>query len=231
MWVFISIFQSYIRSRPVPILWEWRDHGWGGLDFSWTNPICIGQIKSVEYNLFRQINILQLFWYPQRVQSMFNSTQRGFFCLSVYAYQVGRTKLWQQATPTPSIQSQCWYRSTPSCQNISSFNGNPNKSPGGSAGRGGTRTRFTNVVWGLNTLRPRQDGRHFPDDIFKCIFLNENVWISIKISLKFVPKGPINIIPALVQIMAWRRPGAKPLSEPMVVLFTGAYMRHSASMS
>ena len=25
------------------------------------------------------------------------------------------------------------------------------------------------------------------DDIFKCIFLNENVWISIKISLKFVP--------------------------------------------
>ena len=37
---------------------------------------------------------------------------------------------------------------------------------------------------------------------FKCIFLNENIWISIKISLKFVPKGPINNIPALVQIMA-----------------------------
>ena len=50
----------------------------------------------------------------------------------------------------------------------------------------------------VNTLRPRQDGRHFPDDIFKCIFLYENVWISIKISLKFVPKGPINNIPALV---------------------------------
>ena len=43
----------------------------------------------------------------------------------------------------------------------------------------------------LNTLRPRQNGRHFPDDIFKCLFLNENVWISIKISLKFVPEGPI----------------------------------------
>ena len=69
----------------------------------------------------------------------------------------------------------------------------------------------------LNTLRPRQNGRHFADDIFKCIFLNENVWISIKISLKFVPKGPINNIPALVQIMAWRRPGDKPLSEPMMV--------------
>ena len=54
----------------------------------------------------------------------------------------------------------------------------------------------------FDTLRPRQNGRHFADDIFKCIFLNENVWISIGISLKFVPKDPINNIPALVQIMA-----------------------------
>ena len=54
------------------------------------------------------------------------------------------------------------------------------------------------------------------DAIFKCIFLNENVLIPIEISLKFVPKGPINNIPALVQIMAWRRPGDKPLSEPMM---------------
>ena len=67
------------------------------------------------------------------------------------------------------------------------------------------------------SVRPKQDGRHFPDDIFKSIFLNENVWISIKISLKFVPRGPLNNIPALVQIMAWRRPGDKPLSKPMVV--------------
>ena len=69
----------------------------------------------------------------------------------------------------------------------------------------------------INTLRPRQNGRHFADDIFKRIVLNETCRISIKISLKFVPKGPINNIPALVQIMAWRRPGDKPLSEPMVV--------------
>ena len=68
----------------------------------------------------------------------------------------------------------------------------------------------------VNSLRPRQNGRYFPDDIFKCIFLNENVWITIKISLKFVPKGPINNIPALVQIMAWRRPGDKPLSEALM---------------
>ena len=69
----------------------------------------------------------------------------------------------------------------------------------------------------INTLRPRQDGRHFTDDTFKWIFLNENVWISIKNSLKFVPKGPIKNIPTLVQITAWRRPGDNPLSEPMLV--------------
>ena len=69
----------------------------------------------------------------------------------------------------------------------------------------------------VNTLRPRQDGRYFTDDVLKCIFLNENVWISLKISLKFVPRVPINNIPALVLIMAWRRPGDKPLSEPMMV--------------
>ena len=52
---------------------------------------------------------------------------------------------------------------------------------------------------------------------FKCIFVNENVWTSIKISMKFVPTGLINNIPALVQIMAWRRLGDKPLSEAMMV--------------
>ena len=52
---------------------------------------------------------------------------------------------------------------------------------------------------------------------FRMHFLKENVWIPIKISLKFVPKSPINNIPALVPLMAWRRPGDKPLSEPMLV--------------
>ena len=83
----------------------------------------------------------------------------------------------------------------------------------------------------FNTLRPRQNGRHFPDDIFKCIFVNENAWISIKISLKFVPKAHINNIPALVQIMAWRRAGDKPLSEPMMVsLLTHICVRIYASL-
>ena len=59
-------------------------------------------------------------------------------------------------------------------------------------------------------------------DIFQMTFSNafswnKNVWTLTKISLKFVPKGPINNIPSLVQIMAWRRSGDKPLSEPMMV--------------
>ena len=50
----------------------------------------------------------------------------------------------------------------------------------------------------MNTLNPKQNGRHFLDDIFKCIFLNENMWISIKISLEFVSEGPITNIPATI---------------------------------
>ena len=69
----------------------------------------------------------------------------------------------------------------------------------------------------FNTLRQRQNGRHFADGIFKCIFLNENVSISIEISLNFVLKCSINNIPALALIMTWRRPGDKPLSEPTMV--------------
>ena len=69
----------------------------------------------------------------------------------------------------------------------------------------------------INTSRPRLNGHHFQDDIFRCIFLNENVWISINISLEFVPEGPINNIPAMIQIMAWRRPEDKALSDPMMI--------------
>ena len=50
-------------------------------------------------------------------------------------------------------------------------------------------------------------------DTFKCKFVNENVLISIKISLNFVLKGLINNIPALVRIMTRCRHGDKPLYE------------------
>ena len=73
------------------------------------------------------------------------------------------------------------------------------------------------IIYMINSSPPGQDGCHFADDIFKCIFVNEKFLILIKISLKFVRKGAIDNNPALVQIMAWRRPSDKPLSEPMVV--------------
>ena len=49
-----------------------------------------------------------------------------------------------------------------------------------------------------------------------AFFFNENEWNSNEIWLKFVPKGPIDNMAALVQIMAWHRPGDKSLSEPMM---------------
>ena len=73
------------------------------------------------------------------------------------------------------------------------------------------------IALAVNTLRPRQNSQHFPDGILKYIFLNEVVWIFINISLEFVSNGPVDNIPALVRVMAWRRLGEKPLSEPIVV--------------
>ena len=69
------------------------------------------------------------------------------------------------------------------------------------------------------------------DDIFKYIFLNENDKIPIQISLKLVPVGPTDNNSALVQVMAWRRAGDKPLPEPVMIQFTDAYMRHQGEMS
>ena len=83
----------------------------------------------------------------------------------------------------------------------------------------------------LNTLRSRQNGHHFQDNIFKYIFLNKNPCILITISLKFASLGPISNIPSSVQIMTWRQSGDKPLSGTMMALFTNTYMRHWASVS
>ena len=69
----------------------------------------------------------------------------------------------------------------------------------------------------MNSSPPEQNGRHYAEDIFRCIFVNEKFDILIKISLKFVPKGQIDNTATLVQIMVWRRPGDKPLPEPMMV--------------
>ena len=42
------------------------------------------------------------------------------------------------------------------------------------------------------------------DNILRCIFMTEKFYI-LKISLKFVPKGPVDKKTAWVQIMAWRQ--------------------------
>ena len=72
----------------------------------------------------------------------------------------------------------------------------------------------------LNSSNPRQNVHHFADNILKCIFMREKNCILIQISLKFVHKGPIDNKSALVQVMAWRRTGDKPLPQPMLTLFT-----------
>ena len=77
---------------------------------------------------------------------------------------------------------------------------------------------FENVKFKFTPFKPRYNCRHFADGTLKCIFMNEAFGYFVKKkSLKFVSRGPINNIPALVQIMTWRRSGDKPLSEPTMV--------------
>ena len=79
-----------------------------------------------------------------------------------------------------------------------------------------TNMAIRNNLISFNTLRLSKNGYHLLYNIFKHIFSDENVGISIKISLKFVPQGPVDNNPALVQTMAWGRLGDRPLSEPIM---------------
>ena len=72
----------------------------------------------------------------------------------------------------------------------------------------------------------RDNGRNFGRLHIECIFLYGNDRIQIQISLKLGPRGPNNDKAVLVQLLAWRRTGDKPLPEPMIIKFTDAYMRH-----
>ena len=96
--------------------------------------------------------------------------------------------------------------------------------------------RFLCLIWYQSCLpiysqaAREQNGHHLAGDIFKHIFLNEMLCIFIQSSLKYVFWGPMINMPKLVQMMAWRRKGDKPLSEPMLVKFTDAFMRRSALM-
>ena len=98
------------------------------------------------------------------------------------------------------------------------------------------------LSWSFSyTVRAKQvDCLHLPldkmavishPDVFRCIFMKEKFCILIWISLNFVPRGPTDNKPALVQVMAWRWIGDKPLSEPMLNQFIDIYMRHMGKMS
>ena len=71
---------------------------------------------------------------------------------------------------------------------------------------------------------PGQNGCDFSNNISKCNFMNEKFCILIRISLNFVPEGPIANDLTLVHVMAWRRTGDKPLFEPMLIQFADLYI-------
>ena len=75
-------------------------------------------------------------------------------------------------------------------------------------------------IWGVTLVsqhaKAKDEWPHFAYDIFNLISLDEHCFILIQISMTIIYKGPISNKPALVQKMAWRRLGDKPLCEPMM---------------
>ena len=67
------------------------------------------------------------------------------------------------------------------------------------------------LMW-IKTLKPKQNCCHFTEFIFNCISWMKIYELCFRFHWNFD-----NNIPALVQIMAWHRPGNKPLSQPMTV--------------
>ena len=55
---------------------------------------------------------------------------------------------------------------------------------------------ISNIV--LITLRNEQNGRYFADNIYMCIFFDENYSISIEFSPRFVPKGLVDKYSSLI---------------------------------
>ena len=80
---------------------------------------------------------------------------------------------------------------------------------------------FVSTQLPLDKMATKFDNRHF-----QMHFFTEKDRVQIRISLKFVPKSPIDNKPPLVQVMAWRRTGDKSLPEPMMSQSIDPYMRH-----
>ena len=138
--------------------------------------------KNTKYSDRIQISILSMKFDQIQAQTWIDH-----ICICIYKYK-------QVFDPNPAVESrQSWHCTQNGCWdnffNCITIHGN----------------LFSSIVTQhscINPLRPKQNGRHFADDIFICIFLNENEWHLSKVSLKFVPNVPINNIPTLVQIMA-----------------------------
>ena len=75
------------------------------------------------------------------------------------------------------------------------------------------------------TLNPEHNCQHFVDDIFKKILLNENNYILIQISLKFVPRGLIENKSALIQTGAWCWTGNMSVPEPVMTVIDTVYYK------
>ena len=84
------------------------------------------------------------------------------------------------------------------------------------------------MPWCFKTMRLRQNGWHFADNISKFIFLHETYYILNIISMKFVSKSPLNNNWVLVEITAWYWTNNKPWSEPMMSWTNDTYLhQHS----
>ena len=81
--------------------------------------------------------------------------------------------------------------------------------------------KWFSTQW-VNSSILGQNGRHFAHDTFKCIIINEMFCVLNRISVKFIPKGLNYNKSTLVQVMAWCRPGDKPLPGQMMTQPTDA---------
>ena len=94
----------------------------------------------------------------------------------------------------------------------------------------GLRLYWAHVITQTNKVLEFTDAcirRRFALVIFIRIFLKENdANILIWISLKFLPGCSVNNLPTLVDIMAWRLSGDKPLSKRGITKIIDTYINH-----
>ena len=153
------------------------------------------------------IKTLSMYWdfhYKDKTvirPSCFYNGNTYLYCKTTYTETA--PCIWNSATPSAEIQQKMSWADIIACiTELTTYFPGMITLPDLFQTHVGARTRWT-PLWQTNT--------------FKFKFVNENVLFSIINSPMFVPKGPINNIAALLQLMAWRQSGDKPLSEPLMV--------------